>query len=52
MVFVFLWIRSTLTRLRYDLLMNFAWKRLLPLGLVNIGLTAVWLTVLNGLLRG
>jgi NADH:ubiquinone oxidoreductase subunit H len=25
--------------------MNFAWKRLLPLGLVNIGITAGWISV-------
>src|SRR4051794_29510850 len=45
LVFVFMWIRSTLPRLRYDQLMNFAWKRLLPLGLVNIGITAVWISI-------
>ena len=45
LVFVFMWIRSTLPRIRYDQLMNFAWKRLLPLGLVNIGITAVWISI-------
>jgi NADH-quinone oxidoreductase subunit H len=37
---VMVWIRGTLPRLRYDQLMAFAWKVLLPLTLVNIALGA------------
>lgn len=42
-LYLFIWIRSTLPRLRYDMLMRFGWLRLLPLALVNLFLVALWL---------
>jgi NADH-quinone oxidoreductase subunit H len=39
LLFVMIWVRWTLPRLRYDRLMNFGWKVLLPLGLINIIIT-------------
>ena len=39
---LFIWIRGTLPRLRTDQLMNFAWKFMLPMGLLNIVVVACW----------
>ncbi len=39
-VFVFVWIRGTYPRLRYDRVMSFGWKFLLPVGLLNVMVTA------------
>lgn len=41
MMFLFVWLRASLPRLRYDRLMTFGWKVLLPLALVNILVTSV-----------
>jgi NADH-quinone oxidoreductase subunit H len=38
---LFIWIRATLPRLRYDQLMSFGWKILLPLATLNLVVTAV-----------
>ncbi len=40
LIFVFMWIRGTFPRLRYDQLMNFTWKAMLPVALLNILITA------------
>ncbi|MCH7706096.1 MAG: NADH-quinone oxidoreductase subunit H, partial [Chloroflexi bacterium] len=45
--FIFLWVRATLPRLRIDQVMDFAWKFLLPLGLVNVFVTATEILILG-----
>jgi NADH-quinone oxidoreductase subunit H len=40
-LFVYIWVRGTLPRFRYDQLMSFGWKFLLPLALVNLIATAI-----------
>ena len=42
--FLFIWIRATLPRLRYDQLMSFGWKLLLPLATLNALVTAIIVT--------
>ncbi len=42
MLMIFIWIRGTLPRLRMDQLMNFGWKFMLPLSLINIVCAGLW----------
>jgi NADH-quinone oxidoreductase subunit H len=40
-LFIYIWIRGTLPRFRYDQLMNFAWTVLFPVAIVNLFVTAL-----------
>jgi len=42
-MFFFIWVRWTFPRLRYDQLMGFGWKVLLPASIVNVLIAALWL---------
>jgi NADH-quinone oxidoreductase subunit H len=46
-LFFYIWVRGTLPRFRFDQLMNFGWKFLLPLALANVILTIVLVYFLN-----
>lgn len=50
-IFVFIWMRGTLPRLRQDQLMNFAWKFVLPFTLLDLMVTAMWRFMGEGWLR-
>jgi len=46
-LFVLIWLRATLPRLRYDRLMTFGWKVLLPVGVLNLLATAAYVALVK-----
>ena len=44
-LFLYIWVRSTLPRFRYDQLMDFGWKFLLPVAMLNIVATSLFLAL-------
>jgi NADH-quinone oxidoreductase subunit H len=50
-IFLLIWVRGTLPRLRQDQLMNFAWKFVLPMTMLNLIVAATWRFMGEGWLR-
>lgn len=48
LLFVMIWVRATLPRIRYDRLMAFGWKVMLPAALLNVMVTAFVMVLLGG----
>jgi len=46
-IFLFIWIRASIPRVRFDKMMKFCWKFLLPLGVVNLFVTALIIAILR-----
>jgi NADH-quinone oxidoreductase subunit H len=47
-LFLYIWLRGTFPRLRYDHLMRLGWKVLLPLGIINVIITGIVLVATQG----
>jgi NADH-quinone oxidoreductase subunit H len=44
-IFFFIWVRATMARFRYDQLMSFGWKVLVPISVINLMITAYFILV-------
>ncbi len=47
LIFFFMWVRATLPRLRYGQLMDFGWKVLTPVAILNLIITSFWVVVIQ-----
>ena len=47
LIFFFMWVRATMPRFRYGQLMDFSWKVLLPIAIVNLIVTAYFILVVS-----
>ena len=47
-LFLYIWLRGTFPRLRYDMLMRLGWKVLLPLSIANVVVTGIVLVAVQG----
>jgi NADH-quinone oxidoreductase subunit H len=45
MIFVIMWIRASIPRVRFDKMMKFCWKFLLPVGMINLAVTALVIAI-------
>ena len=48
LLFVFMWVRGTLPRFRYDQLMSFTWKLLFPAAMLNLLVTGLLVALFGG----
>jgi len=46
MIFLFIWVRTSLPRVRYDQLLKFCWTFLFPMSLIYMAITAVVVVLL------
>jgi NADH-quinone oxidoreductase subunit H len=46
-IFLFMWVRWTLPRFRYDQVMKIGWKRLLPLAIANLIVYAIAIAIIQ-----
>ena len=51
-LFFYIWVRWTLPRFRYDQLMHLGWKALIPIGIINIAVTAIVIGLRDLLSKG